>query len=401
MPVLYLTDDNISFEGREGSRVINVPSGEATQIFGEYSVRRPMLAQNLLGLYSFVRPLTPGALKVKFGALTTPRHLLQKAKGCQWSPKGRMGMNLTEYNLGVVDYDGQQCPDELAECLNALFGPGNARKDLFGTPEGMAFWDKIIDLIYTGLGNSVWDLLEFANHPLITTSDTNGWYSVSDQEWADYTDQQIHDEVAGIVTTMDQLKDVEGLSNFNVPIQAVDVDGADFVGDVIGLFNKLVDYSTADFQIMIDNNREGQAPIIEVSRSIFKAYKKYLTDTYQGINAGFQIFYTGEDGTRRALRNVLLWDGIPVVLNQTWSVFDRLVGVNTHRAVLNAPGNKGVGYESPVVVGQQYSGIGLQVVQRLDAPYKGQVYMTTRNALTGAIVNSDFMTMAARVEVPA
>lgn len=403
MPAQFIDTNGIAFNGDRASRVIDIPTEAALTIFDQYSVRRPVLAENLVGLYSFVRPRLGDPHRVRFGRLSTPRHLLQKANGCGWNPKGQVLLGVETHSLGSVDYDGEQCPDEFAECLEGIFGHGNDAKDMLNTPAGRALFNQLLDRIYTGLGNSLWDLLHFANHPVIDLADTNGWTGVNADEWADYFDQQKHDQVGGIITILDNLKDVTGLEQLQVTIQSSDVsaDGKDFTGDVIALFKSLVASALPDFQIMIDDVRGANAPVIVCSRSIFQAYKDYLTSTYNTIPQGFQLFYTGEDGQRYPVRNVLQWDGLWVVQASSWNTFDRINGVNTHRAILTAPGNFGVGYDVQDVLTQQFGGIGLMVKQWLEPPYKGKVYMSTRFGLTGAIVDPDFLSMASYIAQPA
>ena len=403
MPVPVIDTSGISFSGDRGSRLVDVPTEAALRLFEDYSIRRPVLGENLLGLYSFIRPRVGDPHRVRFGRLTTPRHLLQKANGCGWNPKGRVTLGVETHQLGSVDYDGEQCPDEFGECLEGIFGQGNDAKDMLNTPAGVALFGQLVNRIYTGLGNSMWDLLHFANHPITDLADAGGWSGVNADEWADYYDQQNHDQVGGIITILDQLKDVTGLEQLQVTIQSSDisVDGLDFTGDVIALFRSMVATSLPDFQVMVDEVRGDKGPIMVVSRSIFQAYKDYLTSTYINIPDGFQLFYKGSDGSSYPVRNVLQWDGIWIVQASAWNVFDRINGVTTHRAVLTAPGNFGVGYDVQDVTAGQYGGIGLMVKQWLEPPYKGKTYMTTRFGLTGAIVDPDFLTMAAYIHQPA
>lgn len=403
MPVQFLDTNGISFQGDRAGRTIDIPTEAALRIFEDYSVRRPVLGENLVGLYSFIRPRLGDPHRVRFGRLSTPRHLLQKANGCGWNPKGRVTLGVETHSLGSVDYDGEQCPDEFGECLEGIFGQGNAAKDMLSTPAGRDLFNLLLDRVYTGLGNSLWDLLHFANHPVIDLADSGGWSPVTADEWADYYGQQKHEQVGGLITILDQLMDVNGLEQLQVQINPNDlsVDGKEYNGDVVDLFQRLADAALPDFQIMIDDVRGANAPVMLVSRSIFQRYKDYLRATYSSIPEGFMLFYKGEDGMTYPVRNVLQWDGIWVVQASAWSAFDRINGVTTHRAVLTAPGNFGVGYDVQDVITGQFGGVGLSVKQWLEPPYKGKTYMTTRFGLTGAIVDPDFLTMAAYIHKPA
>lgn len=404
MPAQFIDTNGISFQGDRASRVIDIPTEAALMVFDDYAVRRPVLAENLVGLYSFVRPRLGDPHRVRFGRLSTPRHLLQRANGCGWNPKGQVLMGVDTYNLGSVDYDGEQCPDEFGECLEGIFGQGNDAKDMLATPQGRALFEQLLTRIYTGLGNSMWDLLHFANHPIIDLAAAGGWSPVTADEWADYINQQTHEQVGGLITILDQLMDVTGLEQLQVeidPATDLSADGTEYTGDVVALFRELTNAALPDFQIMIDEVRGQGAPILLVSRSIFQRYKEYLHATYSAIPEGFQLFYRGEDGLSYPVRNVLQWDGMWVVQSSAWSTFDRINGVTTHRAILTAPGNFGVGYDVQDVLTQQYGGIGLMVKQWLEPPYKGKVYMSTRFGLTGAIVDPNFLSMAAYIHRPA
>lgn len=402
MPAPFIDTNGIGFNGDRGGRTIDIPTEAALRIFEDYSVKRPVLAENLVGLYSFARTRPGEPHKVRFGRLSTPRHLLQPANGCGWTPKGKVLLNVDEHTLGSVDYDGEQCPDEFGECFDGIFGVGNDAKDMLGSPAGRALFDQLLNRIYVGLGNSVWDMLMFANHPVIDLADAGGWQNASATEWADYLDQMHHAQVGGIITILDNLKDVVGLEQMNVSIQSTDVstDGTRYTGDVIALFEALVAASTPDFQVIVDEIRQDGVPVMVVSKSIFNAYKDYLISTYSQIPQGFQFLYQGDDGMTYPVRNVLQWNGIWVVQAGSWSAFDRINGVTTHRAILTAPGNFGVGYDTEEVIRNQFGGVGLMVEQWLRPPYKGKVYMTTRFGLTGAIVNPDFASMAAYIAQP-
>jgi hypothetical protein len=403
MPALFIDTNGIGFNGDRGGRTIDIPTEAALRIFEDFSVRRPVLAENILGLYSFVRPRPGEPHKVRFGRLSVPRHVLQPANGCGWNPKGRVNLNVDTIDMGSVDYDGEQCPDEFGECFDGIFGSGNDAKDMLGTAAGRALFDILINRIYTGIGNSMWDLLHFANHPVIELADAGAWQNASAQEWADYLEQMRHPKVGGIVTILDQLKDVEGLEQLQGTIQSSDIsaDGRDYTGDVIALFNELKNIATSDFQIMVDEVRMEGAPILVVSRSIFQAYKNYLIATYNQVPQGFQFLYNGTDGMTKPLHNILQFDGIWVVQSSAWSAFDRVNGVTTHRAVLTAPGNFGVGYDTEEVVRNQFGGVGLMIEQWLRPPYKGKTYMTTRFSLGGAIVDPNFLSMASYIHQPA
>ena len=92
------------------------------------------------------------------------------------------------------------------------------------------------------------------------------------------------------------------------------------------------------------------------------------------------------------LPNVLTFKGIPVVMWDASTTFDEIVGTKCHRVALVAPGN--FGRASDVRSLRQYDGMGLQVVQKLDPPYNGKIYMDTTLRWGAAIADLEFVSYA-------
>src|SRR5690606_21135272 len=90
---------------------------------------------------------------------------------------------------------------------------------------------------------------------------------------------------------------------------------------------------------------------------------------------------------------VLRWEGHPVIAMDEWDMYDEMLGIVSHRAILTAPGNYGFGYDVPAL--QQYEGLGLQMTQRLGPPYQGKIFTDTTLKIGTAILNTDYMTSAA------
>lgn len=388
---------SIVFEQKGNSRYVTIPTGTALTFFKKLAVVAPDIAMNQLGLYSFATLGRNG--KAKFAALGTPKHILQKRNnGCVWNPKGKMPMTLTEVELCPIEYMGEQCPDAFWDsCFEQIFGTGNDVRDFFATPEGQNLVKLMLQQIYTGLGNSYYDLAWFGQHPLIDDSDANGWYGVDPQEWADYKNQQV--ACGGFMTLIDYYKEVEGRDNFNIPIYRNEVDGEDFVGDAFDLLDRAIRKATGTFgQILRAKTLNGIAPTIQVSAGIFRKLEDQLLAKFAVIPAMYQYWMTGTDGTSMLMPGVLKHKGFNVVLNDAWGAFDALTGCITHRVVVSAPGVFGMANDVPDV--KQFEGMGLRVTQHLDAPYMGKIYMDTTFKMTATLLDIDLLNNASLVLRP-
>lgn len=402
MPTLTISNTEIGFDARERDRVVEIQTEDSLRFYNNHVVENPSLIENLFGLYSFLE--IGRDLKARYARMKKPRHILTRRKsGCVWNPKGRVITEIDSFTTGPVEYNGEQCPDVWYEsCLERLLGVGNMKRDMSGTPEGAALLAQLISRIYSGMHDSIYNLLTFGNHPLVDQSNTNGWYigNTGTDEWADFIDQQQISEIGGHITVLDSLATVEGLPQMNVSLPASEVQGKRFIGDVIGLFNRLVEAAPSDFSVMIDSVRPEETPIMIVTPGIFNAYKDYLIATYNGIINGYQLLVQGDDGINMPIKGVLMWDGIPVVKSNALARFDTTVGVTTHRAILTAPGNFGVAFDTSEVVNGQGTGVGMRIVQRVLPPYQGKVYMDTTFRMGSSIIDPDFATMASLVLTP-
>lgn len=402
MPILTVSNTEIGFEERSDQNIIQIHTDDALRFWNNYVIENPSIAENLLGLYSLL-PLGRD-LKARFAKFSKPKHLLSRRKsGCVWTPKGAQKQSLEEFTTAPIEYNGEQCPDVFYEdCLERLLGIGNQKRDLYATPEGRAIMEQLIQRIYSGLHDSVYDLATFANHPLITQSDTNNWYegNMTADEWADFLDQQMIAGVGGHVTVLDALK-TQGLPQLNVSLPSSDVQGTEFIGDVLALFSRLKNAAHRDFKRMLQGARANFTPVMLVTEGIFNAYYEYLVSTYREIPQGYQLLVQGDDGVNRAIMGVLVWQGIPVVSCNVWDAFSENIGVVNHRAVLTAPGNFGVAFDTSEVLNASMNGIALRLTQRTLPPYQGKVYMDTTFRLGSSIIDENFVTMASLVQTPA
>lgn len=399
---IFSTSSNSS--GQSGTRYMTLSTEAMLSFFKRISILKSNLVNNSYGLYSFAR--ADRHKKVRFASLSTPKHLLSSRKnGCSWNPKGSVNMNSSEVTLCSVEYNGEQCPDAFyGSCLEQIFGSGNDVRDFFATPEGVALFGQLLELIYAGLGNSLYDLVWYGQHPLITESNANEWYGVDDKEWANYRDQQ--DACGGLMTMVDWFKK-DGLENYNVQIPKADIsaDGTRYIGSATDLFDTVLAKQNTEMKLASKRSTyTSLRAVLLVDAKIFKKYEEELTAQWSQIPAMFQYFYNGtfcqEIGCSGSIpvEGVLKYKGHMVVCMDEWTDFDTITGTNTFRVMAVTPGVFGIAYDLESL--NQFNGLGLKLTQHLDAPFQGKVFMdTTFNVGTG-ILDEKFIVNASLTLVP-
>ncbi|MCB0583000.1 MAG: hypothetical protein KDD10_27230, partial [Phaeodactylibacter sp.] len=163
--------------------------------------------------------------------------------------------------------------------------------------------------------------------------------------------------------------------------------------DVTSLFDSVIDAAPAKFRTMLKRRGEWGAVML-VSKGIFDAYKDYIIANFNQIPDAYMLLIQGE-----TVRGALMYDGIPVVCADEWTEHDEMLGVNTHRIVLTAPGNMVVASDLPGLDGQ-FSGMGLRIEQSSLLREKGRTYMHTTFRLGAGIADTDFMVNASRILTP-
>ena len=395
VPVGAITVDTI---GR--NNYVTLSTEAWLHIFNKAAIMEGQITNDTLGLYS--RLLVDGKGKAKFGTIKTPHHLFRpRQNGCVWSPNGKIRIGLTEFDTCPIQAQNEQCPDAFwNSCYEGLFNTGRGVRDLLSGQIA-----QIVNLTFSqyalGLGNSFFELFNFAKHPDIIAADTNGTYNVEDDRWDNYYAQMVGTDerpvnCAGIVTILDSLAD-DGEQYYNIEIPAADFDASNnYTGDINELFNTMVDNASPELQIMAEKGiRSGAGlryPIMLVSRSFYKAYRDYLITTFPQIPAilNYQLF--GADNSVSNVPGVLNWNGIPVVSWDALNSFDRIVGTTSHKICLVAPGTFGLA--SDVESLAQYEGMGMVTVQKLDPPDNGKIYMDTTLRWGAALADREFAVYA-------
>lgn len=389
----------IQIDSTRSTRVISIDTKAVLNFYKGITLKKSRIRDNAAGLYSFAP--TDGRGEARFASLVGPQHILKaRSNGCVFNPKGKTVMRTEVIESKPVEYDGVLCPDFLWNgCLEALYGAGNAVKDIQGNPQVQAILAEALEKQFIALGNSIYDLTHFGQHPLIEDSDANGWYMnhTPTQEWADYTDQQ--KVIGGLKTIIDHFKYTVGREEYNVDIFNSEVDGKKFIGDPVDLFERAIEAAPFHMkQLAVRNDSMGRPLVIKVTRGIFKAYKDYLIDTYENIPESFYLRIKGLNGQYFTVPDVLQYDGKLVVPDDEQEIFDMTVGVITHRCMVVTPGMFGITYDVDPV--SQFDGMGMQIVQKLDPEYKGKIFMTTTFRLGAGIVDPGFMTNASKVLLP-
>lgn len=398
MPVI---EGGISFTRVGRNNLIEVPRNAAVTIFENTALLQRDVQARKLGLYGEVS--LGQNLEASFASLSTPKHLWSNRKnGCAWNPKGGVRMNIDRFPTCPIEYDGEQCPDSLYNtCFESIFAPGLGVRSFGSTPEAQKLLAQILKKINIGLGNSFHDLAHFANHPLIKTANERGFYKVKIKEWEDYIDQMLSGNCGGLITQLDELK-AKGKPGFTRELPINTTTGA-FSGDFLTELEKLKSDCSADMQTMIENGTTTESgvnamPIVLATAEVFNQYKNYLRALAPTNELAYRYLISGTDGTTNVLRNVLEVDGMPVVLWEANTGFDKITGAKSHRLAIVAPGNFGILHDIDNL--KQFDGMGLVVEQDNSVKAKGKVYMTTTLRWGAGIADIDLVAMSSNIVHP-
>ncbi len=402
MPMI---EGGFSLESGQNGNIISVQTQSALRIFNNLTVKYVDQYARLLGLYGEV--VLGNDKEARFMSFTTPRHILSSRKsGCSWHPKGKVRANTDIFPTCPVEYDGEECPDAFyGTCFERLFGPGNDVKDFYATPEAQQLLARLIEKVYLGLGNSFFDLYNFANHPLISEINTNSTYTVGTEEWEDYLDQMTSGDCGGLITLMDQLAS-EGMANLSLDIPETDLNIAtgEYTGNIIDLIESLKAAAPAELKQAIASgmlvNGQVRRPVVLLAYNEFEAYKAYIRSIAGTNELAYRYMIERQDGMTPMSSNVLMYDQMPVILWEAVSNFDAITGAQSHRAAIVAPGNFGVISDINSITNQQFNGQGLVMQQSPLLKDKGKIFMTTTYRWGAGIADPKFLVMASNVLIP-
>lgn len=401
MPIF---EGGLSLDQFDSANSISVQTESALRIFRNAAVANTDPHARALGLYSDVS--LGRDLKGRMMSLTTPRHLLSSRKnGCSWNPKGKLRTETNEFNTCAVEYNGEQCPDVFyGTCFERLFAPGKGVRDFASTEEGQALLAELLRRIYIGLGNSFFDLYNFANHPLITAANSESFYKVSVDEWVDYLDQQTSGDCGGLLTIIDELAGI-GTKGYDldIPNTSINETTGKFTGNIVNLIEDVKAAAPALLAEAIENGiqlADGRIvyPIVLMTAPEFTAYKDYIRSMAGTNELAYRYMVTGADGVTAMNRNVLMYDEMPVVRWDANSAFDAVVGTQSHRVAIVIPGMFGVLHDVQDLM--QWDGLGLRIEQSTRIADKGKVFMDSTFRWGAGLANKDGMAMASNILHP-
>lgn len=365
----------------------------ATAFFQQIAIKKMDILNDGRGIYSVVG--IGRNQKAKFQSLTVPRHLLQSRKDCHiWTPKGKQYFRPEDIPTYAYEYNGEQCADSFFDtCMEKILPQGEMVNDITGTPEGDALFMQMIQNIYVGLGNSFYDIIHFSNDNFMTQSITNNWWQTAGtetvQQWNDFVDQQQATALSGLIPQIEAEK-AGGAANFNVSISTSDVSGDEYIGtDVTALLESCRRAAPAEFSQIVNRRQGGFGAAFLVSVGIFNAYEDYIIANYNGITEGYQFLLDGSP-----VPGVLAYKGIPVIAMDEWHIYDRYLGINTHRVLLTALGNMGIAHNVEPGAARQFDGLGLVAMQRPEISAKGKYEMYTTFRTGATILDTNYMVNA-------
>ena len=391
MRILIGEYDYINLIDNNGTKTMLIPQETAVVLFRKIAIQETNYRLNELAMYSFGS--VGRSRKASFLSLQGPKHLIQKrgANGCTWTPKGKITNQITEIDMAPVKVEMEICPDALWDsCFENILEVGNGVNDFYASTEGQELLNHILTLVYTGLGNSYAELVEFGKHPLIDDADAGSWFTIGQDEWNDYKDQQT--AVAGFMTLVDDLK-AEGHANFGYSINQADMNGADFTGDSMALLTRVINAAKGELSTYLKKAGVGMPmATISVSTGIYDRLEEQFISQYNAIPESYYFKINGVQPLANGLTSmpgVLKYKGCWVVRRDDWAAFDDITGTTTHRALLSVPGNFGLVHDVSDV--QQFNGQGLVIQKSPLLKDGGKIWMKTNYDVATAILDTNLM----------
>jgi hypothetical protein len=318
-------------------------------------------------------------------------------------------VNIDTFPTCPVEFDGEQCPDVFfGTCFERIFTPAST-SPLTDNPEVQSLLNKMVERINLGLGNSFFDLYNFANHPLIESANTAGTYA-SNSDWDNYYDQQMSGECGGLITQFDALGDSVEFGQYYNGVIATGASGINtttdaFDGDITALFDDVINRAHPNLRIAINNgvmiNGALRMPVILATDAEFEAYRKFIADMAPGNTYAYQFMLTGVDGNTIRNPNILEYRGLPVIRWEANTTFDATVGTKSHRVAIVAPQSLGVLSNVGDISNRLFSGVGLAIQESPVLKDKGKIFMHTNFRWGAAIADPNMAVMVKRIIMPA
>ncbi len=389
----------MKLSGAGSQRYLEVSTGMNAHWYRNIGIKYGDIAMNALGMYSLASIGREG--QAVFASLTTPSYLLRKrGAGCSWDPVKGIKSNIDRIDVCPWETQMEICADALWDsCFEKLLSVGVDIHNIMATPEGRAIVQEMMRQIYLGLGNSYFMLAHFGNHELIDESDANGWWQTNTnvEDWLAFKGNQ--EVCGGIYTMVDELKR-QNYENYNVEIKSSDVSGEKYIGDARALIDLVIESAPQEFNLINDANIAQRIyPVIRVTKGIFNRLKEQNTLSCFCENPEmFKAYMTGVSEEFNITPTSLMYKGYVIIRDDTQAIFDNMVGVITHRVLLGANGVFGIAYDTAQLA--QFNGLGLRMVQHLDAPFNGKIYMNTAGKIGTHILDKSLVVNASLVLTP-
>ncbi len=367
--------------------VINLET--ATQIFRKVFIEKGSPFSDTLGIFSYLDVGPDG--KAKLIEIGTPRHVLQSRKNCRtWTPKGNVNLTPGEIGTAPIEYMGTQCSDSfIGTCFEKILPLGANVWDFTATPEGRQMFGAMLNSLYTALGNSIHNVVMYANSTLITDADTNGYFDadkITAEEWEDFMDQQTGIGMKGLYTLIDEAK-ADSVSGFTVDISSyyTGTGAWDDTKDPRDLFDAVLGEATGELNVALERERGRFDAAILVDGATFRAYRDELISLYTSIPESYRLLVDGEPQ-----RGILMYDGIPVIAEDSIGMMNAYLGSTTRRCIVTTLGNMSIARQQSALP-SEYDGAGLIVEQSSLLRDKGRTDMYAAFRLGTAIADTDFM----------
>lgn len=384
------------FEASASGNTFAMNLEDAVRVYDQYTVKQTDRIARALGVYSDVR-LDRGSLKMRFASWSTPRNLFRARKnGCSWNPVSGPILSVDEYNTCPIEYNGEQCPDAFwNDCWERIFGQGNDINNLLATAEGQALVASMLRQIYTGLGNSFFDLANFAAHPRLTVVNNNGLWQGDAGSWADYYAQQTGVDCGGIVTLLDALR-ASGMLNLsvNIPLSDVNTTTKQYTGDIMDLVAAVKAASTPEMKAAMVNGVNGRLPVWLATAPVYEAYLNYIRSLAPGNELAYKFMVQVSDGETMMNREALMLDGMYFIQWDAFGPYDAITGDQSYRLALVVPGVFGVLSDLQDVQGATFGGAGLIVQQSPLLKDKGLLWMAMNMRFGAGLADTNLITMA-------
>lgn len=237
--------------------------------------------------------------KKKMGFVQKLENIVQKATGCGFTPKGKVGLYTREIEVDDFKVNIQQCFDEFKDTIfEDQLKKGNLKYDVSGTMMGNILLAKVRDAMDLDYNRLFWWGDKSSNDT--ANNITNGMWSV-------HIPQLVADDLTPYIN-----------ANSGAPLAP---------GDAIALLKNVYDAQANVLMGLPDNMKK-----FYVSRSVWQAYQCDLEDI------------GGGDGGRNQLINgvnVLTYRGIQLVPFLNWDQYTTNVLGNpdTHQVLLTVPDN--------------------------------------------------------------